>query len=112
MKFNPFRPDGMVAPGMFTGRLEEIEAIEQSLFQAKNGNPHHFLIQGERGIGKSSLFFYVQIMASGDSRPPRPSLKFITVSVDLIGAETQFDIIRCVGRGLKSELSVAQPAKR
>jgi hypothetical protein len=57
VKFNPFQPNKIVAPGMFAGRLPEINSIEQALFQAKNGNPQHFLLQGERGIGKLSLFF-------------------------------------------------------
>ena len=48
---------------MFTGRLVELHTIEQSLFQAKNGNPQHFLIEGERGIGKSSLLLLAEILA-------------------------------------------------
>lgn len=55
LKYNTFRPNNIITPGMFVGRLEEINAIERCLFQAKNGNPQHFLVQGERGIGKSSL---------------------------------------------------------
>jgi hypothetical protein len=54
-KYNPFRPGSVISPGMFTGRADEIRSIEQSLFQTKNGNPHHFIIEGERGVGKSSL---------------------------------------------------------
>jgi len=65
LKYNPFQPNTMVAPGMFVGRLEEIDAIEQSLFQAKNGNPQHFLIEGERGIGKSSLLLLISGYAEG-----------------------------------------------
>lgn len=38
-KDNPFQPNTMVALGMFVGRLEEIDTIRRSLFQAKNGNP-------------------------------------------------------------------------
>jgi len=53
--FNPFRPNSVVAPGMFLGRVMRFETVGKCLFQAKNGNPVHFLIQGERGIGKSSL---------------------------------------------------------
>jgi hypothetical protein len=33
-----------------------VQIYEQSLFQTKHGNPNHFIIEGERGIGKSSLF--------------------------------------------------------
>ncbi|MFD1704803.1 AAA family ATPase [Methylopila henanensis] len=85
-KFNPFRPNNITAPGMFVGRLEELKLIERALFQTKNGNPQHFLVQGERGIGKSSLIYYIDKMSTGDF----PGLaggdfKFITVSVDLGG---------------------------
>ncbi len=33
MKFNPFVPNGIAYPGMFIGRLDEIQTIEQALFQ-------------------------------------------------------------------------------
>ncbi|MGH9726002.1 MAG: ATP-binding protein, partial [Candidatus Acidiferrales bacterium] len=78
-KTNPFKPDGIVAPGMFAGRLDEITAIERSLAQTKNGNPHHFLIQGERGIGKSSLFLYVQLIASGTIPLDNKTMRFLTI---------------------------------
>ena len=50
---------------MFVGRLDELDTIERALFQSKNGNPQHFLVQGERGIGKSSLFTFVEAIADG-----------------------------------------------
>jgi hypothetical protein len=106
MKFNPFQPNGMVAPGMFAGRIEEIDAIEQCLFQAKMGNPQHFLISGERGIGKSSLFYLIEIIASGAiETSENTKMAFLTVSVDLGGAQTQIDIIRTFGRGLRAAIS-------
>ena len=66
MKFNPFVPNGIAFPGMFFGRSDEIGTIEQSLFQTLNGNPQHLLISGERGIGKSSLLNYADLIARGD----------------------------------------------
>ena len=93
----------MVSHGMFAGRIEEINAIEQCLFQAKMGNPQHFLISGERGIGKSSLFYLIEITASGMIETSEDTkMSFLTVSVDLGGAQTQIDIIRTIGRGLRS----------
>jgi len=65
MKFNPFRPNGIVPPGAFAGRYAELQCLEKVLHQTKNGNPEHFLITGERGIGKSSLLFYMQSIADG-----------------------------------------------
>jgi len=60
MKFNPFRPNSIASSELFQGRKDEMKLIEQSLFQTKNGNPQHFLIEGERGLGKSSLFLMVE----------------------------------------------------
>src|SRR5437773_8444840 len=87
-RYNPFRPGSIVTPGMFSGRSEEILALEQSLFQTRAGNPNHFLIQGERGIGKSSLLFYLQCVARGDiSSLDEVSFRFVTVSIVLEPAD-------------------------
>ena len=58
MKINPFKPNYPVQPGMFIGRIKEVERLESQLFQTKAGQPTNFLITGERGIGKSSLLLY------------------------------------------------------
>jgi hypothetical protein len=34
-KINPFQPNSPVAPGMFAGRLAEIQTLEKGLQQAK-----------------------------------------------------------------------------
>lgn len=65
MKYNPFMPNSIVSVDLFQGRKEEIQFIEHSLFQTKNGNPCHFLVEGERGLGKSSLFLMVERQATG-----------------------------------------------
>jgi len=109
-KFNPFKPGSIVNQGMFVGRLEEIKAIERCLFQSKNGNPQHFLVQGERGIGKSSLLFYVDRLANG-APFTRDKFNFLTVSIDIGGCHTQLDIIRKIGRGLKSAIAARQGMK-
>jgi len=102
VRYNPFQPNGIATFGMFAGRIEELNAIEQSLFQTKNESPHHFLIQGERGIGKSSLFFYVQLVACGRIENfENKKFNFLTVSVDLNGCSTQLDIVKAIGRGLR-----------
>ena len=54
-KINPFRPGSPIVPGMVVGRINEIERIENSLFQTKADRSSHFMITGERGIGKTSL---------------------------------------------------------
>lgn len=92
----------MVNPGMFVGRVDELQAVDRCLFQAKNGNPQHFLVLGERGIGKSSLLYYVELIASGKIKGfNQVGMRFLTVSIDLGNCPTQFDIIRKIARGLK-----------
>ena len=65
MKYNPFRPNSPVNPGMFQGRQTEVAAIGKALFQTRHGNPQHILIEGERGLGKSSLMLMLSFMAKG-----------------------------------------------
>jgi hypothetical protein len=55
-KFNPFRPNSIVGPGMFAGRLRELQCLGRALFQTANGNPEHFLITGNRGIMNLAVF--------------------------------------------------------
>lgn len=104
MKFNPFVPFGIAFPGMFIGRFDEIEAIEQALFQTKNNNPQHLLISGERGIGKSSLLNYADLIARGEINVEALEFNFLTVSTDLAGVQTQGGIVKQIGRELKSKL--------
>ncbi|MEH6393139.1 MAG: ATP-binding protein [Sulfitobacter sp.] len=111
MRFNPFVPNGIVSPGMFTGRYEEIETAEQALFQTKNGNPQHFIFEGERGIGKSSLAYYIEIVASGRIEGVGGNFfKFLTVSIELAGIDTKLGIIRQIGRELKRKLDESPDA--
>lgn len=112
-KFNPFRPNNIVHPGMFVGRVDELNSIERCLFQTKNGNSQHFLVQGERGIGKSSLFYYVDLMAKGrvkDSHGDR--FNFLTVSADLGACSTQLEIVRKIARGLRDALNEMDELKK
>ncbi|WP_342657782.1 ATP-binding protein [Sphingomonas sp. NY01] len=112
MKYNPFQPNKIVNPAMFVGRIDELEKIESYLFQAKSGNPTHFLIEGERGIGKSSLLKYVAPLANGNFDTPDGYIfKFLVVFVDLGSAHTQLDIIRIIARELKSQIGKVNKAK-
>lgn len=97
-RYNPFRPGNIVAPGMFSGRVAELVAVERALFQTKNGNPNHFLIHGERGIGKSSLLLYLDYVATGKtSTLDNTTFSFLTVSIELEPATTYSDLIKKVG---------------
>ena len=106
MKYNPFQPNRMIAPGMFTGRTDEIRTIAQCLFQTKFDNPQHFLIEGERGIGKSSLLFLVSGFASGDiTYGAQDKMDFLTLQVDLAAVTSQHDIAMAIARQLRFALA-------
>lgn len=113
MRYNPFRPNSAVVPGMFVGRIQELESIEQSLLQTKNGNPQHFLVNGERGIGKTSLFDYVRDISTGTYGTLDDTVfNFLTVSIDLGGCESEIEIIRKIARGFRSELQKKEDLKQ
>ena len=102
MKYNPFKPGSVVHPGMFVGRMREIRLIEKCLFQTKNGNPQNFLIQGERGIGKSSLVLYAKHLAAGRLTG---SYNFVVIKIDLEPHYKFLDIIKKLISEAKIELS-------
>ncbi len=110
-RYNPFRPGSIVSPGMFSGRYEELEGTERALFQTKNGNPHHFLIHGERGIGKSSLLYSLEVVARGRIDPLEGSkFNFLTLSIELEPENTYSDLIGKVGAELRRAVAAHQPA--
>ena len=110
IKFNPFKPRGIAPPGIFAGRVDEIETIATILRQTKNGNPRHFLLTGERGIGKSSLLVRAQGTAEG--RIPAAdgeSFNFITVSISLLRRDTYEDILQRVGTEFRRAVAAVRP---
>jgi Cdc6-like AAA superfamily ATPase len=112
LKYNPFKPNNIVHPAMFVGRVDELRAVERCLFQAKNGNPQHFLIQGERGIGKSSLITYIEAIGEGRIQGVQGNrFNFLTVSIDVGGCGSQLEIIGKIGRGLRSAIAPKQILK-
>lgn len=113
LKFNPFRPNEIVHPGMFAGRYDELIALEKTLFQTKHGNPTHFLIDGERGIGKSSLLLSLKWVATGelDSIEDSQHFNFITVSVCLDSGHSYSDIARSIAVELQRQISAREQLK-
>ncbi|MHC1777018.1 MAG: ATP-binding protein [Lentimicrobium sp.] len=112
MKFNPFRPNSIATSDLFQGREEEMSFIERSLLQTKYGNPQHFLIEGERGLGKSSLFLRV----SNNARQNRvaginENLKFMVINVELDTTQTFFEIIKSIAADFKRTLSEGEKIK-
>jgi hypothetical protein len=58
---SPFNPGQPVPAELFTGRQPEIDRIlERGVGQTALGKPTAFFVQGEYGIGKSSIALYVQ----------------------------------------------------
>lgn len=97
---------------MFSGRVEELLTLEKILFQTKNGNPQHFAIIGERGIGKSSLFYYLGAVARGDVESVSAgAFHFLTVNVTFEPATDYVEIIRKVAKALQKCAASHQTAK-
>jgi|TARA_Y100000310_G_scaffold31186_1_gene29605 Cdc6-like AAA superfamily ATPase len=112
MKFNPFRPNSIAPPDLFHGRDEEMVFIEKSLFQTKNGNPQHFLIEGERGLGKSSLFLKVAEQAVGTTLLINDEkANFIVINVELDSSQSFVDILKTIAADFKRALSEKEKIK-
>lgn len=105
LKFNPFRPNSIVTPGMFTGRANELNKAQDCLFQTKHGNPQHFIIEGERGIGKSSLLFAIEAFARGQLIYRNEKFNFIVVSLELTSSMGHNDMLRKLASALKAEIN-------
>jgi putative ribosome biogenesis GTPase RsgA len=79
MKINPFSPNSPTGPGMFAGRIKEIDAIEQILLQTRANKGHGFLLLGQRGIGKTSLLNLVKFQAQGSIETKGEKLNFLVI---------------------------------
>jgi len=112
-RYNPFKPGAIIHPGMFAGRVEELRILDRVLFQTKNGNAEHFLIHGERGIGKSSLLMVVNYYANGDLRTlDGNTYNFLTVSIGLEPDDSYDDIIKKIARELQRQLDKNEALKK
>jgi type II secretory pathway predicted ATPase ExeA len=112
MKFNPFRPNSLATIDQFQGRTEEIQFVKQGLFQTKNGNPQHFLFEGERGLGKSSLFLIIENLALGNIPLSENSYSnFIVINIELDSSQSFFDILKAIAVDFKRSLSEKEKVK-
>jgi len=114
VKFNPFRPGKIVAPGMFAGRWKHIVDLKKILNQTKHGNAQHFALIGERGIGKSSLLMLFQSLATGGVKldtDEDPDFSFLVVNMDLEPNTSYVEIVRRAGASLKRAADELQPKK-
>ena len=106
-KTNPFKPNSPVPSGMFVGRIDAIESLEQCLIQTKSGQPVNFMVTGERGIGKSSLLLYLTFLARGEIKyaPDYSTFNFLVISTDIEPTTTQIGLIKKIKLGLERQLS-------
>ncbi len=68
--------------------------------QAENENPWHFLIHGERGIGKSSLMLLFQYLARGEITGIQSAEKynFLTLPIEIDPVTTYESLVYKIGR--------------
>lgn len=112
-KVNPFKPNSPVSTGMFAGRLKEIELLEQSLHQAKSGNPSNILVTGERGIGKSSLMMILKDFESGTYETLKHgSFEFLTINVMVSDTTDLITLIKLIERNIKRELGKTEAMRK
>lgn len=96
---------------MFVGRLAEIEALEQALRQTQAGQPHHVMVTGERGIGKTSLLSYMKWLARGELKTSDDHFSFLVVDTDIEKSTTPEIFARRMERALSHEIGKDDPAR-
>ena len=112
MLFNPFRPNSIATSELFQGRVKELAIVENCLFQAKNGNPQHFLIEGERGLGKSSIFMRIAERALGiTALSDGTKLKFIVINIELNASLSFVQILKLIAVDFKRAISEREKLK-
>lgn len=111
LRYNPFQPNSPVSSGMFVGRGRELLALDQALVQARAGQPKHFMVTGERGIGKTSLLDYIRDVAKGAFTPDNEKFKFLVVDVVIERTTTRPILARKIQRCLDNELGKTERAR-
>jgi hypothetical protein len=97
---------------MFVGRLQEIERLEQALVQARAQEPAHFMITGERGIGKTSLLLYLKYLAKGDISFNSADFRYMVLDLDVDNNTTQLGLIQRIKMHLENQLGLTEPARK
>ncbi len=110
-KINPFNPNSPVSPGMFAGRINEINALEKGVYQTKCGYPSNFLITGERGIGKSSLLNITRYYATGKIETKYGKFNFTAIDIVISNKSTLSSMIEIIGQEIKQELGKVERVK-
>ena len=104
-KFNPFRPSSPAPPGMFAGRIHELSRIDDAYIKLSDDNPSHIMIVGERGIGKSSILLFANMLACGKTQWLNEiTYNFLAVQFSIDRSLTQLGMIRKINRSLRRQL--------
>lgn len=113
IKINPFKPNSPVPTAMFTGRLDEILALEQGLHQTKNGQPCNFMITGDRGIGKSSILFYLTSISNGAIKSPEyEKFNFLPICIPISDKLEITTLLKLIERNISRELGKTESIKK
>lgn len=112
MKINPFKPNSPINPGMFVGRLSEIEKIESTLVQTQANQSISFLLLGERGIGKTSLLLWVKYVAEGAIPVQGKKLNFLVIETDITKETSQIGLIKKIELALRRKLANSEKARK
>lgn len=65
---SPFRPGQPVPSEFFVGRVDEIERLRGMVRASASGRFKIGFVSGERGIGKSSLAYFVRLLSEQESK--------------------------------------------
>jgi len=104
-RFNPFRPYTPAPPGMFTGRIHELNRIDDAFIKLCNNNPSNLMIVGERGIGKSSLLLFANYLARGDvTWMQSDKYNFLPIQFSIDKSLNTLNIIKKIQRFLERHL--------
>ncbi len=76
-RVNPFNPNSIVTPPLFAGREAQVFQILKKLAQVREGMPASFVLQGDRGIGKTALAKLVMYDAE-QNKADMQNLRFLT----------------------------------
>lgn len=76
-RVNPFNPNSIVTPPLFAGREAQVFQILKKLAQVREGMPASFVLQGDRGIGKTALAKLIMYDAE-QNKTDLQNLRFLT----------------------------------
>lgn len=112
-KINPFKPNSPAPVAMFAGRTEEIDALDKGLYQTKNSNSSHFLITGDRGIGKSSLLMLLRYLSRGEiTSPDYETFNFVTINSIISDRTDLVTFVKLIERSISREIGKIEKVRK